>query len=653
MTISTSDNRNDYIGDDSTVIFPYTFRIFDETHIDVFLDGVLQTLITHYTVSGVGDVGGGNITFLTAPASGVEVTHLRDVPITQETDYPPNSPFPEEAHEDALDKGTMIDQQHDEELGRAIKLPVNSQLVDVPFPNPEDPADQGGVVRVTATGYDTVTFAEDDIVSPLGAKGDLLAHDGAVATAETVGADGLVLTADAADGNGVVWRTPTPTAGRADGRVLMSDSSATDGVAWADTGARETFRGLKLRTDVDDNAAKARVILQSADEIIMDDGTRITGWRGSTANVAASGASGLDTGVEQADTWYEIYAIGKKSAGLGSRAFVGGGGASDLLLHRAKDFFLDEDQASTNTGHTLRDAAARTELAQGFQVDTAGVLPFVDVLIKKIGAPTGNVRLVLHADSAGDPGTLLALSDEMEITNLSTTATWVRFIFRSPATLSALTQYHLVMEGTYAISGANHIRWEADSAQPYPRGTLKGFDGASWSGIGADATFKVYVTRNETAVTMPVGWDQKCHIGYVYNDAGSDFKRFIAQNRFVKFAGPNADTSAGDTATTTPTINDIPSLIPPAKSVKMHVYLGIDAVSPVYLGPVPDGYVFSPTPGSRFIQGGHVTFSGVATGKDDPFLPVAPFVTETQATYSCVDSGTVTGFVQAFEWESR
>lgn len=653
MTISTSDNRNDYIGDDVTVIFPYTFRIFDETHIDVFLDGVLQTLTTHYTVSGVGDTGGGNITFLTAPAAGVEVTHLRDVPITQETDYPPNNPFPAEAHENALDKGTMIDQQHDEELGRAIKLPVDSQLVDVPFPNPEDPADQGGVVRVTATGYDTVAFAEDDIVSPLGAKGDLLVHDGAVATAETVGADGLVLTADSGNANGVVWQTPTPTAGRVDGRVLMSDSSATDGVAWADAGEREAFKGLHLRTDPDNNAAATRVLLVSADEIIMDDGTLVTDWRGANANVALSGAGGLDTGVEQADTWYEIYAIGKKSAGLGSRAFIGGGGASDLLLHRAKDFFLDEDQPSTNTGHTLRDAAARTKLAQGFQVDTAGAFPFVDVLIKKIGAPTGNVTLQLAADAAGDPGTVVAVSDTMEITNLSTTATWVRFIFRTPPTLAALTQYHLVMTGDYAISGANHIRWEADSAQPYPRGTLKGFDGASWAGIGADTTFKIYVTRNDAAVTMPAGWDQKCHIGYVYNGAGSDFKRFIAQNRFVKFAGPNADTKVGDNTQTTPTKQDIPEFVPPAKSVKIYISVGIDAVSPVYLGPAPDGYVFSPTPGSRFIQGGHVTFSGAATGKDDPFLPVAPFVTETQATYSCVDSGAVTGFVQAFEWEGR
>jgi len=138
MTVSSSTNRVSYSGNGSLTAFAYTFKVFDEDDLTVILrasDGTetVQTITTNYTVSGVGDAGGGNVTFTTAPASGVTVVILREQPLTQGLDLVPNDPFPAQSLEDQLDKLTFITQQHSEELGRAIKASKTNVITGAEF----------------------------------------------------------------------------------------------------------------------------------------------------------------------------------------------------------------------------------------------------------------------------------------------------------------------------------------------------------------------------------------------------------------------------------------------------------------------------------------------------------------------------------------
>ena len=139
MTVSSTNTRNSYSGNGTTTVFAYTFKIFDDDDIAVILrdDATAaestQTKTTHYTVSGVGDAGGGNITFGTAPASGKTVVLIRATPLTQITDYTPNDPFPAESHENALDKLTFITQELQEEIGRAVKLSKTNEIATAEF----------------------------------------------------------------------------------------------------------------------------------------------------------------------------------------------------------------------------------------------------------------------------------------------------------------------------------------------------------------------------------------------------------------------------------------------------------------------------------------------------------------------------------------
>ena len=126
MTVSSSTNKVSYSGNGSLTTFAYTFKIFDQSDLVVILraaDGTetVQTITTHYTVSGVGSASGGNVVFGSAPASGVTVVILRSQPLTQGLDLVANDPFPAESLEEALDKLVFMTQKHEEELSRAIK----------------------------------------------------------------------------------------------------------------------------------------------------------------------------------------------------------------------------------------------------------------------------------------------------------------------------------------------------------------------------------------------------------------------------------------------------------------------------------------------------------------------------------------------------
>lgn len=165
MTVSSTVLRNDYSGNGVTTAFTGSFRILDQTHIQVLRTqistGVATTLAltTDYTVSGVG-ASSFTVTCLTAPTSDQRLTILRDVPLTQLTDYVANDPFPAESHEQALDKLTMISQQLQEAQSRALSLSANSVGVSATLPAAESAKILGWDGSGTAlANYDAASLA--------------------------------------------------------------------------------------------------------------------------------------------------------------------------------------------------------------------------------------------------------------------------------------------------------------------------------------------------------------------------------------------------------------------------------------------------------------------------------------------------------------
>lgn len=140
MTISSSDNRWSYAGDGSTTAFPIAGKFFAASDIKVYLDGALQS--SGYTITGAGG-SGGTCTFVTAPANGVIVLLVRDVPFDQQAALLDDGPFPAGTVERGLDKATVLAQQNKSGLARALRLADSDPAMSAPtLPPVADRADK-------------------------------------------------------------------------------------------------------------------------------------------------------------------------------------------------------------------------------------------------------------------------------------------------------------------------------------------------------------------------------------------------------------------------------------------------------------------------------------------------------------------------------
>ena len=130
MTLSTTTNVVRYTAAGGQTVFPYTFRVDDSDHMEVYRNGSL--LASGYSLSGVGSDSGGNVTLTTGADANDNITLRRKVPLTQSLDLPTQGALNTDALEaDGLDRGVMIDQQQEEELGRTFKAPVESSVSDL------------------------------------------------------------------------------------------------------------------------------------------------------------------------------------------------------------------------------------------------------------------------------------------------------------------------------------------------------------------------------------------------------------------------------------------------------------------------------------------------------------------------------------------
>jgi len=216
----------------STTVFAYTFEIARKEDIEVLVDLVVKTVDTDYTVDGIGNSGGGNVTFISAPANATTVTRLRKQPGSQLSDHVSNT-YNAELIEADLDKLAMQIQQVRETLHRGFFLPKSSALVDQgidvpevgrfargksgggidwatptnagPLSSPVAIAD-GGTGATTAAGARTnlLVYSENTLVD---AKGDLLigASDNTLARLAPPATTGFVPTYDPSATNFISW----------------------------------------------------------------------------------------------------------------------------------------------------------------------------------------------------------------------------------------------------------------------------------------------------------------------------------------------------------------------------------------------------------------------------------------------------------------
>lgn len=112
-------------------VFPYTFQLLDADDLVVYADGVVVPS-SDYSVSGVGDQAGGNVTFSVAPADGVVILRSREIELERDTDYQYNGPFAEATVDRDFNRLWQALQGLWSRLTGAVRAPYPEQLDALP-----------------------------------------------------------------------------------------------------------------------------------------------------------------------------------------------------------------------------------------------------------------------------------------------------------------------------------------------------------------------------------------------------------------------------------------------------------------------------------------------------------------------------------------
>ena len=350
MTVSSTTTRNSYTGNGSTTVFAYGFKIFDDDDITVILRTTatgaetVQTKTTHYSVSGVGSASGGNITFGTAPTSAQTVVLLRQTAQTQTTDYTPNDPFPASSHEDALDKLTLLAQDQQDELDRAIKLSRTNTMTSTEFTvGATDRAskilafDSSGELAVT---QELGTFKGNWAASTAYALRDLVKDT-------STGNIFIVTTAHTSSGS----QPLTTNANSAKYTLLVDASSATASQTAAANSATAAAASATAAAASETAAANATAdVTLARNYATKTDGTVETSPDRYSAEAHAVGGTGVTSVVGSAREW----AIGGGSSPNATTAVDSGGEFS------AKGYAVGSLNRGSSGAHSAKDWATYT-----------------------------------------------------------------------------------------------------------------------------------------------------------------------------------------------------------------------------------------------------------------------------------------------------
>lgn len=126
MTINLADNspRISYsVAQGQTqTSFAVPFEFFDNDDLNVYVDGTLKTITTHYTVSG-GDGSTGTVTIsVTGATGGSTVVITRDIGLERTTDFPVSGAFNIVALNTELDRIVAIAADLEDQASRALQL---------------------------------------------------------------------------------------------------------------------------------------------------------------------------------------------------------------------------------------------------------------------------------------------------------------------------------------------------------------------------------------------------------------------------------------------------------------------------------------------------------------------------------------------------
>lgn len=307
MTVSSTSSRVVYVGDGSTTVFPFAFKVNQPADLVVVYTDATGTDFTlspsQYAASGFGLDAGGSVTY---PLSGspiaaqTKLTLYRDMAVTQPTSLSNQGAMWPQVIEAALDRLTYIAQRMTDAASRSLVIsPTDSNQLNV-LPNATtransvlafDGAGQPYAATLTSSLVSVATWLVDNF---LGAATS--AANGRAA----LGAAGLIETGTI-DVTGGRLKAPTRAVG---------DNGAD--VATTAFVTRAALRSYLSGLGLSNNAGAPNTKIDVAAGVCSDeDNAQMLALPGGTIDCMSAGVNGLDAGSLANNTWYHVFGIGK------------------------------------------------------------------------------------------------------------------------------------------------------------------------------------------------------------------------------------------------------------------------------------------------------------------------------------------------------
>jgi hypothetical protein len=167
------------------------------------------------------------------------------------------------------------------------------------------------------------------------------------------------------------------------------------------------------------------------------------------------------------------------------------------------------DYGDYECSFTVSAPAENDKIAQSFEVSGEQNIKTVDLQLKKVGSPTGDLSLEIQTDSGGEPSGTPVTNGTATVVDESTLSTSygdITFTFATAPTLSDATTYWLVLSTDRSASETNYVAWGADGSSPsYADGEMMSEVSSTWSAESKDAVFEVFAEGTQ--------YDEPCVIG--------------------------------------------------------------------------------------------------------------------------------------------
>ncbi len=303
MSIASANFRNDYTGAGNLSVYAYTFRILDQSHLAVTVrdsNNVETTLLltTNFTVSGVGNSGGGSITLVAGNlATGSRLTIRGKLPLTQVTDIRNQGAYYPEIHEDQFDRQVMIDQQQQDEIDRSLKLPSSVNSSDF---NPILPASLVGgvskslITNATGTGFtagptaDQITSAQASATAAASSATAASTSASGASTSATNAASSATAAAASASG-------ASTSATNAASSATSASTSATSATSSASTASTNATNAATSATSASTSATNASTSATAASNSATAASTSATNASNSAASASTSATNAANS----------------------------------------------------------------------------------------------------------------------------------------------------------------------------------------------------------------------------------------------------------------------------------------------------------------------------------------------------------------------